>query len=139
MKKHLITSLLMTIVMTVLLGLAYPLLITGLAQVLFRNKANGQIITPGRAVTLNVTFAPETTGSVTGKVTVTSNASIDISLLGSGVLAHCASRKFCAAHESPNELQSLKRFAALIESGERNSHDASLCNRAEFRRSQRPE
>jgi K+-transporting ATPase ATPase C chain len=44
MKKHLITSLLMTIVMTVLLGLIYPLVITGLAQVLFRNKANGQII-----------------------------------------------------------------------------------------------
>ena len=51
----------------------------------------------------------------------------------------CASRKFCADHESPNELQSLKRFAALIELGERNSHHASLCNRAEFRRSQRPE
>ena len=51
-----------------------------------------------------------------------------------------ASRKFCAAHESPNEPQSLKRFVALIELGERNSHDESLCNRAEFRRRfQRPE
>jgi len=44
MKKHLITSLLMTVVMTILLGLVYPLVITGLAQVLFRDKANGQII-----------------------------------------------------------------------------------------------
>jgi K+-transporting ATPase ATPase C chain len=44
MKKHLITALLMTVVMTVLLGLIYPLVITGLAQVLFRNKANGQLV-----------------------------------------------------------------------------------------------
>jgi potassium-transporting ATPase KdpC subunit len=45
MKKHLITAFLMTIVTTVLLGLVYPLVITGLAQVLFRDKANGQLIT----------------------------------------------------------------------------------------------
>jgi len=44
MKKHLITSLLMTVATTILLGLIYPLVITGLAQVLFRDKANGQII-----------------------------------------------------------------------------------------------
>ena len=44
MKKHLITSFLMTVVMTLLLGLAYPLIVTGIAQVLFRDKANGQLI-----------------------------------------------------------------------------------------------
>ena len=44
MKKNLITSVLMTIAMTILLGLIYPLVITGLAQVFFRDKANGQII-----------------------------------------------------------------------------------------------
>src|SRR5271165_2036886 len=44
MKKHLVTALLMTVVMTVLLGLIYPLVITGLAQVLFRDKANGQLV-----------------------------------------------------------------------------------------------
>jgi potassium-transporting ATPase KdpC subunit len=44
MKKHLITSVLMTIATTILLGLIYPLVITGLAQLLFRDKANGQII-----------------------------------------------------------------------------------------------
>jgi len=44
MKKHLITSLLMTLATTILLGLIYPLVITGLAQVLFRDKANGQMI-----------------------------------------------------------------------------------------------
>ena len=43
MKKHLITAFLMTIAMTILLGVLYPLLITALAQVLFKDKANGQI------------------------------------------------------------------------------------------------
>jgi K+-transporting ATPase ATPase C chain len=44
MTKHLRTALLMTIVTTVLLGLVYPLLITGLAQALFPDKANGQLL-----------------------------------------------------------------------------------------------
>ena len=44
MKKNLLISVLMTIVTTVLLGLIYPLVVTGLAQVLFREKANGQLI-----------------------------------------------------------------------------------------------
>ena len=50
--------------------------------------SNGQIITPAQVVTLNVTFAPAATGSVTGSVTVTSNASnspVSISLSGTGV------------------------------------------------------
>jgi K+-transporting ATPase ATPase C chain len=45
MKKNLIISILMTVVTTVLLGLVYPLVVTGLAQVLFKDKANGQLIT----------------------------------------------------------------------------------------------
>jgi K+-transporting ATPase ATPase C chain len=45
MKKHLITAFLMTIATTILLGVIYPLLITALAQVLFKDKANGQLIT----------------------------------------------------------------------------------------------
>jgi potassium-transporting ATPase KdpC subunit len=45
MKKHLITSLLMTFWTTVLLGLIYPLVVTGPARVLFPDKANGQLIT----------------------------------------------------------------------------------------------
>ena len=44
MKKDLITAILMTIVTTILLGLAYPLVITGIAQVLFHDHANGQLI-----------------------------------------------------------------------------------------------
>lgn len=34
----------MTVVTTVLLGLVYPLVVTGIAQVMFPDKANGQII-----------------------------------------------------------------------------------------------
>lgn len=44
MKKNLITAILMTIVTTVLLGIIYPLVVTGLSQVLFKDKANGQLI-----------------------------------------------------------------------------------------------
>lgn len=44
MKKDLLTAVLMTIVTTVLLGLIYPLAVTGLAQVLFPFQANGSLI-----------------------------------------------------------------------------------------------
>ena len=43
MKKNLITAVLMTIATTILLGIVYPLVVTGLAQVLFPAKANGQL------------------------------------------------------------------------------------------------
>ncbi len=42
--RHFVTATLMTVVTTVLLGLVYPLVITGLAQVLFPDQANGQLI-----------------------------------------------------------------------------------------------
>jgi potassium-transporting ATPase KdpC subunit len=44
MKKHLITSCLMTVTTTLLLGVLYPLGVTGVAQIFFRDKANGQLI-----------------------------------------------------------------------------------------------
>ncbi len=44
MKKNLLISILMTIATTVLFGLIYPLVVTGLAQLIFPNKANGQLI-----------------------------------------------------------------------------------------------
>jgi K+-transporting ATPase ATPase C chain len=44
MKKNLITAILMTIATTVLLGILYPLLVTGLAQVIFPKQANGGLI-----------------------------------------------------------------------------------------------
>lgn len=44
MKRSLVTAVLMTIVTTIILGLVYPLVVTGLAQVIFPDKANGQLI-----------------------------------------------------------------------------------------------
>src|SRR5258705_7480658 len=42
--KNLLTAILMTIVTTVLFGLIYPLVVTGLAQVIFPDQANGSLI-----------------------------------------------------------------------------------------------
>ena len=42
--KNLIVAVLMTVVTTVLLGIVYPLAVTGVAQAIFRDKANGQLI-----------------------------------------------------------------------------------------------
>ena len=42
--KNLVTAILMTIVTTVLFGLIYPLAVTGIAQLAFPDKANGQLI-----------------------------------------------------------------------------------------------
>lgn len=42
--KNLISAVLMTVVTTILLGLIYPLAVTGLAQVIFPDRANGQLI-----------------------------------------------------------------------------------------------
>jgi len=42
--KNLKIAILMTMVTTALLGIAYPLIVTGLAQVLFHDKADGQLI-----------------------------------------------------------------------------------------------
>jgi K+-transporting ATPase ATPase C chain len=44
MKRNLLTAFLMTIATTILLGVIYPLAVTGLAQLLFPNKANGELI-----------------------------------------------------------------------------------------------
>ena len=41
MKKNLLISVLMTVVTTVLLGLVYPLVVTGLAQVIFPRRPTG--------------------------------------------------------------------------------------------------
>jgi potassium-transporting ATPase KdpC subunit len=42
--RNLIAAVLMTIVTTLILGIVYPLVITGIAQVAFPDKANGQLI-----------------------------------------------------------------------------------------------
>lgn len=45
MKKQLITAVLYTLVTAVFLGIGYPLVITGLAHVLFPRQADGELIT----------------------------------------------------------------------------------------------
>jgi K+-transporting ATPase ATPase C chain len=44
MKKNLLIALWFTLVTTVMFGLIYPLIVTGLSQLLFPGKANGQLI-----------------------------------------------------------------------------------------------
>jgi len=43
-KKHMLTSVWMTVATTILFGLIYPLVVTGLAQLLFPHRANGSLI-----------------------------------------------------------------------------------------------
>src|SRR6478736_10192653 len=50
MLRHLVTAILMTVVTTALLGIGYPLAVTALAQALFPDKANGQLIERGGRV-----------------------------------------------------------------------------------------
>src|ERR1700735_5405844 len=45
MRKTFIVAILYTFVTTVLLGIAYPLVITAIAEITMPNKANGQLIT----------------------------------------------------------------------------------------------
>jgi K+-transporting ATPase ATPase C chain len=44
MKKNMLIALLMTVVTTLVLGIAYPLVVTAAAQLLFHDKANGSIV-----------------------------------------------------------------------------------------------
>ena len=47
MKKNLLISIWFTLATTVLLGIIYPLVVTGLAQMLFPKQANGELIKQG--------------------------------------------------------------------------------------------
>jgi K+-transporting ATPase ATPase C chain len=44
MKKNFLTAIWFTLITTVICGLIYPLLVTGMSQLLFPGKANGQLI-----------------------------------------------------------------------------------------------
>jgi potassium-transporting ATPase KdpC subunit len=51
LRRQLVTGLRMTIAMTVLVGLVYPLIMTGVAQVAFHDRANGSLVkVKGRVV-----------------------------------------------------------------------------------------
>ena len=50
MRKNLIISIVYTAVTAVLLGIVYPLLMTGLAQVFFHDQANGQLVTENNTI-----------------------------------------------------------------------------------------
>src|SRR5581483_8351862 len=47
MKQILVPAVLLTLILTVLTGLIYPLAVTGLAQAMFRHQANGSLIVAG--------------------------------------------------------------------------------------------
>jgi potassium-transporting ATPase KdpC subunit len=63
MKRNFTTAILYTIVTTVLLGLVYPLVITGAARVLFSEKADGQLISRDGVVVGSRIIAQPFTGS----------------------------------------------------------------------------
>ncbi len=44
MRRNLVTAVLYTVVTTFIFGLVYPYVVTGVAQLLFKDKANGQLI-----------------------------------------------------------------------------------------------
>src|ERR1700686_272524 len=44
MKKNILISIWFTLVTTVIFGVIYPLAVTGMAQLLFHDRANGQLI-----------------------------------------------------------------------------------------------
>jgi K+-transporting ATPase ATPase C chain len=44
MRRQLLTGLLMTVCLTVVLGVGYPLVVTGISQVAFHGRANGSVV-----------------------------------------------------------------------------------------------
>lgn len=50
MKKNLMTSIWMTLATTILLGIIYPLVVTGVAQAIFPKRANGSLVHSGGVV-----------------------------------------------------------------------------------------
>ena len=58
MRRDIVTSIIGIVVLTILLGLAYPLLITGIGQVAFPGNANGQrVYVKGQLVGSNPSLA----------------------------------------------------------------------------------
>jgi hypothetical protein len=80
--------------------------------------STGLILNPGASVTMNVIFAPAASGSVTGSVTISSNASnspLTISTSGTGVVAtHSATLTWTA---SPSVVVGYNVYRSSIPSG----------------------
>ena len=66
-RQNALTAVLAMIVMTVLLGLAYPLAITGISQVAFPGNANGQQVTVGGRLVGSKIIGQQFADVVTGK------------------------------------------------------------------------
>lgn len=62
MRKHIITATLYTLVTAFLLGVVYPLTVTGIAQLTMRAKANGQLIAQGGSITGSALIGQPFTG-----------------------------------------------------------------------------
>ncbi len=63
MKKQIVTAILYTVITAVLLGVVYPLVVTGLAHLTMRTKANGQLITKGGVIEGSSLIGQPFTGS----------------------------------------------------------------------------
>ncbi len=63
MKKQITTACLYTVITAVLLGVLYPLAVTGIAQLLFRSRANGQLITRNGQVVGSALIGQSFTGA----------------------------------------------------------------------------
>lgn len=84
------------------------------------NVPSGTILAPGQTAALNVTFAPTSTGSLTGGVTVASNATnspATISMMGTGVQSNFStwvtpSLNRVGQTDAPGTLSSIALFGA---------------------------
>ena len=63
MKKQIVTAILYTAITAVLLGVVYPVLITGIAQLTMRSKANGQLIERDGAIVGSALIGQPFTGA----------------------------------------------------------------------------
>ncbi len=63
MKKHLLTACLYTLITSVLLGIGYPLLITGIARLTMRSNADGQLVRRGNDVVGSALIGQPFTGA----------------------------------------------------------------------------
>jgi K+-transporting ATPase ATPase C chain len=63
MKKNILTAILFTLLTTVIFGVIYPLTVTGISQLLFRDRANGQLIEKKRKLVGSRIIGQAFTGS----------------------------------------------------------------------------